>query len=91
MASQELSAFTWHRNRWCLAPHRYRKSCLPLALNFLHLSSLKVAPKLNATSAFQRKYFFYFPVAHSKHLAMEVDRGIAIVSPNLQLVSHLHG
>jgi hypothetical protein len=30
------------------------------------------------------------PVAHSKHLAMEIDRGVTVVSPNFHLVADLY-
>jgi hypothetical protein len=30
------------------------------------------------------------PVAHSKHLAMEIERGVTVVSPNFHLVADLY-
>ena len=35
----------------------------------------------SSPSALKEKCLFHPPVAHSKHLAMEIDRGVTIVSP----------
>jgi hypothetical protein len=41
-------------------------------------------------SALKKESLFHSPVARSKHLAMQADRGITIVSPNLHLIADMH-
>ena len=42
-------------------------------------------------SALQEECLFHSSIPQAEHLAMEIDRGIAVVGPNLQLVAYLRG
>ena len=41
-------------------------------------------------SALKENCLFHPPVAYSKHLPMEIDRGVTVVSPNFHLVADLY-
>src|SRR6266571_165133 len=68
-----------------VAPRTRIKALLPWSCFFPNVT-LKCLRALFSFLALKEKCLFHSSVAHSEHLAVEVDCGIAIVSPNLHLI-----
>src|ERR1700733_5789284 len=54
-------------------------------------SSRKSGKAFIRGSALEEECLLHVTIAQAVHVAMEIDRGIAVVDPNLQLVAYLRG